>query len=69
MKEIDPRAGKLEIVHISRLNFDEKRKKTQLELEDCRSDIFDDYNMAVQQEKEVEWKCIKDFDKINLQGL
>ena len=47
MKEIDPRAGKLEIVHISRLNTDEKRKKTELELEDCRSDIFDDYNMAV----------------------
>ena len=49
--------------------------KTILELEDCKSDILDDYNIAFERAdgneewNNGEWKCIKDFKKINLQGI
>ena len=65
---IDPRAGKLVVYHQARNNAeeDDEDNETILELEDCRSDIFDDFDIAFLQEELVEWKCIKDFANINL---
>ena len=67
--EIDPRAGRLEVKHYSKEDKDSKQDVRILELEDCKSDIYDDLNMAFERYKgDILWKCIKDLEKINLQG-
>ena len=43
---IDPRAGRLEVSLMSKQFSPAESNRTILELEDCKSDIYDDYNMA-----------------------
>ena len=48
--EIDPRAGRLEVKHLSKESTDPGRDERILELEDCKSDIYDDLNMAFERD-------------------